>query len=146
MADGGQTFGVHPDVLAAQQRRAAAQAARGFLDGVMAQEFKKLPPCPKVSRAPKIPRLAVKTCRACGKTYHGVTKHFSNKSKTCKKCNENKDTPAQKAKTCITCGTTYDRTCDNFLRGGRLYDNCNRCAEAKVRARIEARIARKAAA
>jgi ribosomal protein L37E len=138
MADGSMrpSYGPHPDAVLLRRRRThraivATKLAIALVTPFGAKERREY-------------TLGKRTCAACGVTYEGVTKHFSNNAKTCRRCNAGKTSPAQKSKTCTDCGTTYDRVCENFLRGRRIYGSCNPCAEAKVRAKIEARIAKRA--
>ena len=83
-----------------------------------------------------------RTCPICRTTYPQSVDHFGRRG-TNRNCLDCSGKPAIKTRTCRDCGTEYLGVQAHFRRGGKIHPNCNTCAEAKVRARIEARLAKR---
>jgi hypothetical protein len=83
-----------------------------------------------------------RTCPICKKTYPQSVGHFGKRG-TNTNCLDCSGKPAIKFRTCQECGTEYLGVQEHFRRGGKIHPNCNACAEAKVRAKIEARLAKR---
>jgi hypothetical protein len=88
------------------------------------------------------PNPKPKTCPICQTTYPKAMGHFG-PGGTRTRCQDCQGKPAIKSKTCRDCGTEYLGVQEHFRRGGKIHPNCNACAEAKVRAKIEARLAKR---
>lgn len=136
-----KTYGAHPDAIA--RRRMLSERARVTTRLILAMHA-PMRVGPDNGGGNPHPqnngRSRSKTCPACQTTYPRIRGYFTANSIKCLKCCQ-----AKRTKTCGTCGTEYVGVIEHFRRGGNIHPTCNACAacaEAKVRAKIEARIAR----
>jgi hypothetical protein len=132
------SYGPHPDAVLLNRRRThrAIVATKLAIALAMPFECKTKNTIPPIHRKPK-------TCPACKTTYTQAAGNFG-KGGTRTYCSSCQGKPAAKPKTCCDCGTTYPETEKYFRRGGKIHKHCHTCAEARVRAKIEARIAKRA--
>ena len=126
-----------PDAVRLRIRRIDREIVHAAIQLAMAT---RIPP-PKNTRPPP-PAPRPKTCPICASTYPKSQGYFGIGG-TRTRCNDCQGKPAIKSKVCRDCGGEYFGIQAHFRRGGKIHANCNTCAEAKVREKIEARLAKR---